>query len=67
MATQTPTKPGLFTAEQAASYIGLKPSGIKWLSRTGRLPSLPIGRSKMYLQSDLDEFIGRLHQKAAVL
>jgi excisionase family DNA binding protein len=47
----------LWTAEQAASYLGVRPSWVYEATREGRIPVVRLGKHVRYLQEDLDEWI----------
>jgi excisionase family DNA binding protein len=47
----------LWTAAEAASYLGMRPSWVYEATRQGRLAVVPMGKHRRYLQKDLDAYI----------
>ena len=53
------TRPALFTREEAATYLGIKPQTLALWACTKRydLPFVKVGRAVRYRLADLDAFI----------
>jgi excisionase family DNA binding protein len=49
--------PRLWTAEQAASYLGVRTSWVYEAAREGRVPVVRLGKHLRFLQADLDAWI----------
>ncbi len=48
---------GTLTAEQAATYIGVRPSTIRAWVLARRIPFVKVGRLTRFLKHDLDQFL----------
>ena len=59
MSTRALPTPRLWTAQQAAAYLGVRPSWVYEATREGRIPCvrLPGGKHLRFLQEDLDAWI----------
>lgn len=51
--------PGLLTVEALAARWTLKPDTIRAWARRGVLPSLKLGRKRMFREADLRDFLER--------
>jgi hypothetical protein len=64
-----PSEPGHDLTQQAAAALrpalGLKL--IRFLTRTGRVPSVPRGRSRLVRLADLDAYVARCRQQGLAL
>lgn len=59
MTRQDKTKPdpAAFDYHQAAAYTGIGRTSLYHAHRTGRLRSIKVGRSRLFLREDLDAFL----------
>lgn len=48
---------GTFSTDQAAVYLGVKPSTIRAWVQKRRIPYVKVGRLTRFLQRDLDAFL----------
>jgi len=51
------TKSGLMDLAQAAEYLGVKVSSMRWLRRTGRLPFFRLGQRLRIRKDTIDKYI----------
>jgi excisionase family DNA binding protein len=56
-AVQTVIQPAVLNRPAAANYIGVKPAFLAELTATGEVPSLKIGRRRLYRIRALDAYL----------
>lgn len=56
---------GLMDLPNAALYLGVPVSTMRWLRRMHKLPFLTLGGRLMVTQKDLDEYIERIKEPIA--
>ena len=62
--TGMPRHPDLFTAEEAAAYLGLEgPRSIQRLRQQGRIEPVDLGRRNLYHRADLDALVDSLARR----
>jgi len=54
----------LLSSEQAADRLGVSLWTVARLARSGRLPSVQIGRRRLFAEKDLEEFVSKLKSDA---
>jgi excisionase family DNA binding protein len=64
MSTRALPTPRLWTAEQAAEYLGVRPSWLYEATREGRVPVVRLGKHLRFLQEDLDSWISEHRSEA---
>ena len=52
----------LWTVEEAAAYLGVKPEWLAEAARKGIVPSRKIARARKFTESDLTEYLDRVKQ-----
>jgi excisionase family DNA binding protein len=62
--TVLPT-PRLWTTQQAAAYLGVRPSWLYEAAREGRVPVVRLGKHLRFLKEDLDAWIAKHRSEAA--
>lgn len=64
-ATRALPTPRLWTAHQAAAYLGVRTSWVYEAAREGRVPVVRLGKHLRFLQEDLDVWISTHRSEAA--
>lgn len=59
-----PSEQGALTQEEAAERYRLPLRKLRFLTRTGRVPSYSQGRNRMLRPADLDRYLGRCREQS---
>lgn len=60
-----PDRRPLLTTRQVAERLAMAPLTVAEMARSGRVPSVLIGRNRRYVPAEIDRYIARLPRQSA--